>query len=1004
MADNWYVILELDFDPPVEDEQKIAEKIEEKSKFWSSHFNDFKMGPQYRGWHQNIAQIKKDMIGPSNRRRELAKEACTLVYEPVDKLVKTIGRKGSISDSEGEKIAQKLKLSVDVVKKRAAALKIKWSRGEPRDYQAIYDKYYKTKPQGAANFDGMKQMLSTFDADNLYDFLYKGTTVKNASSLPASTLCGRAKELKEKEYYKHDSISGTGSKLCSQCELIFKDDASKAAYDRYLEYIKRKSILDDVKNIAEISGEISKDNANDTIGQLTQLLKDRKLSEEILTAFCKIEKIAYNSGGEQTSSANVKVCRCGFINDVSDGRKICASCGLELVITCPKCGNKSDSNVRVCKCGFRFEDLDKAMALFEQAEIAIDALDFKAAEAHLSDAQHYWPNSPKAGPLKDRLREYENRVGLEVAKMTKAIDEKRYFEAKNQYTRIQRMFPGYSNASLEQEINQAITKAQELYNQAKATKDQTSVLELCAQAYDLCCDLPGIRELMPAPSAVTGFNVKENPDLRANNISWTITPDKSIRYIVVRSKSGWVQNASDGEVIFSGSASSYSDAKIEPGIPYYYNVFAQRAGVYSQGASGNMRVALNLFEIANPSITGADSSLSIMWDALPSNAQAEIYEILPAGGEKLISSSTSDCCLITGLTNGKSYRYRVALSYAVGGERKTTSGVVLTGTPDEPQKPIDTLRVKPGQNDVFEAVWSQEQGCDVRLFCSDTKPQYNLGDVVALSTLEREMRPLQQRPLSSETQKALKSDERGAAFVYGGSELLYIVAVAVKSGSAVFGTLARASKGECVKINDIKPVNGTINIYIDPPKNATGFIVLYRFDRFPTDIGDVKTVRKRIPLKQYQLNNAIVIDTLEEKKYFFSVFAEFRRDGESDYSAGADSLFDNSAKVNITYSISVSKRLFGDNQVVLEFEADSDSFILPDIDIMSATDNTPMFKSSASLFHSIPSQQVNGKLQVKIPLPKGLQRNTYIKAFLKDEKLQSGNQLRLKLGSNYKIN
>jgi len=220
----------------------------------------------------------------------------------------------------------------------------------------------------------------------------------------------------------------------------------------------------------------------------------------------------------------------------------------------------------------------------------------------------------------------------------------------------------------------------------------------------------------------------------------------------------------------------------------------------------------------------------------------------------------------------------------------------------------------------------------------------------------------------------------------------------------VFGTLARASKGECVKINDIKPVNGTINIYIDPPKNATGFIVLYRFDRFPTDIGDVKTVRKRIPLKQYQLNNAIVIDTLKEKKYFFSVFAEFRRDGESDYSAGADSLFDNSAKVNITYSISVSKRLFGDNQVVLEFEADSDSFILPDIDIMSATDNTPMFKSSASLFHSIPSQQVNGKLQVKIPLPKGLQRNTYIKAFLKDEKLQSGNQLRLKLGSNYKIN
>ena len=29
MADNWYVILELEFDPPVDDEQKIADKIDE---------------------------------------------------------------------------------------------------------------------------------------------------------------------------------------------------------------------------------------------------------------------------------------------------------------------------------------------------------------------------------------------------------------------------------------------------------------------------------------------------------------------------------------------------------------------------------------------------------------------------------------------------------------------------------------------------------------------------------------------------------------------------------------------------------------------------------------------------------------------------------------------------------------------------------------------------------------------------------------------------------------
>ena len=126
MADNWYVVLELEFDPPVEDENKIAERIEERSKFWSTHFNDFKLGAQYRSWHQNISQIKKDMLGPNNIRNQLATEACAIVYGPVDKLLKTIGRKGNITSDEGDKLSKKLNISLNVVKRRTKALGIQW--------------------------------------------------------------------------------------------------------------------------------------------------------------------------------------------------------------------------------------------------------------------------------------------------------------------------------------------------------------------------------------------------------------------------------------------------------------------------------------------------------------------------------------------------------------------------------------------------------------------------------------------------------------------------------------------------------------------------------------------------------------------------------------------------------------------------------------------------------------------------------------------------------------
>ena len=49
--------------------------------------------------------------------KQLAFDACGIVYGPVDKLLKTIGRKGYITSDEGDKLAKKLKISVDLVKK-----------------------------------------------------------------------------------------------------------------------------------------------------------------------------------------------------------------------------------------------------------------------------------------------------------------------------------------------------------------------------------------------------------------------------------------------------------------------------------------------------------------------------------------------------------------------------------------------------------------------------------------------------------------------------------------------------------------------------------------------------------------------------------------------------------------------------------------------------------------------------------------------------------------------
>ena len=1006
MTENWYIILELEFDPPVQDEGVIAAKIEEKAKFWSQKFNDFKMGPQYRAWHQGISQIKKDMLGPGNIRAELAADACTRVYGPVDKLLKTISRKGFITEDEQKKTAEKQKVSLELVKRRAVKLGIRVEQGGNEKLEKLYEKYYKTKPQGAANFDGMAQLLASFQTDNLYGFLFDGTSVdqNTARSMPCKALTDRSQEKKRTEFSGHTSVAGSGAKLCGQCELIFKNETEKARYDEYLEYQRRKKVFDEIKQIADISGQISAQAGSDLIVRMTEVVRNRDLAAELVAAYCLMEKIVYVKA-EGGTPQHIKVCRCGCTNDVSDGRKVCKACGRPLTIQCPKCGTENDASVRVCKCGFNFDGIDKARALCALAESSMTALDFAAARIQLKDAAGYWPGSPEIAALEKKLTEYEGRVGAEVAKMRKAMEQKRYCEAKTQYESICRLFPGYKDPAVEAQTLQAVKDAQSLFQRARESRQETQVLELCAQAYELCADLPGVKELMAQypPEPLTGLEVLVNPNTRVNQLQWRgDASDKTLRYVVVRSDSGWVRSVSDGEVLYRGSAEIFLDKEIQPGAVYYYNVFVERAGIYSKGARWDEKPVANLFEIRGLTATPGNGTVNLSWEPLPRGATAEVYLVEEGGMEQLLSTSAADGYLARNLENDRPYRFRVNLVYNILGKRRPTRGMQIAAVPTPPAEPVDTVRVKPGAGTLFDIIWYQEGNQEVRLYGSREKPKGQLGDVLSLDTLEQQMRLLQTRPLLPASRDALSPGERGLAIEYGGEDVLYVAPVVIKGNSATFGAVARVMKGAAVEIRDVLAVNGNLTILIEPARGATGYVVLYRHDRFPTDLSDGGAVRKYIPLKQYELSGSLILEQLVKKTYYLSVFAEFRSDGEKDYSPGTQRLYDNSPKANITYSLSYRKPLFGAKILTVRFSCpEQREFYLPEVQLLSKQGSVPMFKAAATLVHTIAAQTVKGNLAVDIPL--NAPKNTYVKVFFRDDADAGSSQLRLDVNSSYQI-
>jgi hypothetical protein len=487
-------------------------------------------------------------------------------------------------------------------------------------------------------------------------------------------------------------------------------------------------------------------------------------------------------------------------------------------------------------------------------------------------------------------------------------------------------------------------------------------------------------------SDLSKLNISIDVISRINKLTWDKSTTSEINgYTVIRKKDSPPKDINDGEVLESRiNACEYPDTKIEPAVYYFYAVFAERDGINSEPLVNNEPV-INYFEISSVRITPGDSCIKLEWDSLPDNTSVTIsrtggadskeHNIEPVKSLNFINDSD--------VKNDTQYVYTLKLVYDGIDPPHTTEGITTESvSPVKPPNPIEKLSLKPNDGDIFTAEWSNPDNVDVELYCSTEKPPFKKGDFVPLKTFKTRMKLLDLNEKSGTS----------ASFQNKNNEPLYIAAIVTKSGYAMVGAVIHAIKRE-ISIKNIVLENNKIKILIDNPKDATGFKVLYRFDNYPDSIDDTQSVKKSVSLEHFKQYNALVIDNSENRNYYFSVFAEFLTDGEKNYSIKADYYFSNTLKVEITYSVSALKPIFG--LLIVKFKSKNRTFNLPDIDIMSGTGAAPVNKEGAKLLCSVPAQQVTGEKKIKIKLPKNLSRNTYIKAFLKDSNLDSNYKLLL---------
>ena len=282
MKDNWYLVLELEFDPPVNDEAAIKARIEQKQRFWSTHYNDFRMGNKYKVWMQSLEQIRRDMLGESNIRARLAREAEDIYYSEADSMLTALSQKGHVTELEIKRLAEKKSLPEDKLLSRARKKNITVvSAGESG---SVYEKYKESFSAQSVKYRSAESLLDSLGCSDIYEFLFgRG----GECLLSAAAIKQKAQE-KSGSFKKNSPTDSAGKKLCGSCELFFPDEKGKADYDSYLKNRRAGAVFDEIKSIADISGALTSEQFDYYKEKLSGCFTD---CGEMLEAFCSSEKI-----------------------------------------------------------------------------------------------------------------------------------------------------------------------------------------------------------------------------------------------------------------------------------------------------------------------------------------------------------------------------------------------------------------------------------------------------------------------------------------------------------------------------------------------------------------------------------------------------------------------------------------------------------------------------------------------------------------------------------------
>lgn len=994
--DNYFLILELDFNKPESNEAFIEQRIKEKLQYWNKHGERGKMQQKYRQYKSMALDIGK-VMKTENLRLAEAKDAQTFVQGILKTELALFAGATEIEEPAANAIMEKAGIWKEIFE-QMSGLKIVESTGGVPDSKVDPN----PEPDKVSKFKQYDKDLRVLNKKNLYDFLAGDL---NTDIIGLQTLSGKeliasySNPLKER--VKHDKTEEASSTrtLCAACEDVFdkKEAELRENYDKFLIWQQIDDLIKFMVKIAGTSRKLTADQKRQFTDRLTQIVRSREKAVQLIEQICAFKELA--SGAPVAPDPNKVLCgKCYQYADISKGQKKCSNCGSDLYIICPKCGKEVLASLAACgHCGFKLDDVQRVETLCGIAQTAVLNMDFETARSNLAKAEQILSGYSKIAPIRVELVKRENEVGKYIDKIELHVKKREIYAAYNVLQELKKKAPTatYSKGMI---IEANVSQAEILYKEAVSEKNEDKLLQLCSQINGLCPDYPGIDSLMLKyrPKPVSNVSVIADTRVCTNTIVWNASVSSGeISYKILRKADTAAASDKDlgAEVLGEAGTTKFVDTNPKAGVTYYYTVYAVRAGVTSEPVHVSV---VNLADVYITKKEEGDGFVKVEWKPLDKNAKVEVYRcerrVPSRPGDGVRINATSGYFRDDSVENDVQYGYLISVNYHVDGKDVKTSGVTEMLIPSSVPEPVEDLAITSVDEDIFEATWTYEGKEKISLYCTETRCSLKYGDI---TTVDKVMSLLK-------LVDSISYVPGRCRFRISDNKKCVIIPVTTKHSTAVIGEQAVAAKIEKIKVDKVELVSSNLLINVKWPEDAVSIMIIYGDNGYAKSLEDRKGKNVRtISKNQYLADTGLVIKNIEQKDYYITLYSVCKMNGEMVYSDGTQVLFSNKPKTDITFSIKV-KGLFS-KTVEVEFTSSQNEFTLPAIDIIAKQGGIPVYSTSGTVIDHIEEQQVVGSY--KFTAPANLfPRESHLKPFFTDDKLYEKISLRPAYGTNFKVN